>query len=82
METRESLNDHLRAIANVQYKKSFPLPESEVELLKAAKKLPRFLPQRKFKQVPGNQPLTEDESVIKAQIFYHPSTQMIERANF
>lgn len=69
METRESLNDHLRAIANVQYQKSFPIQESEANLLKAAKELPQFLPQRKFKRVPGDQPLTENESVIKSKIF-------------
>lgn len=52
METRESLNDHLRAIADLQYKKTFPLPESEVKLIETAKKLPKtFLPQRKFKRL-------------------------------
>ena len=64
METRESLNDHLRAISNLQYKKSFSMPESEVKLVEAAKKLSqRFVPQRKFKRVTGIQPLTENESV-------------------
>ncbi len=64
METRESLNDHLRAIAGLQYEKTFPLPESEVKLIEAAKNLPKtFLPQRKFKRVLGGQSLPTDTEV-------------------
>lgn len=64
METRESLNDHLRAIAGLQYEKTFPLPESEVKLIEAAKNLPNtFLPQRKFKRVLGGQSLPTDTEV-------------------
>ena len=63
METRESLNDHLREIADLQYQKTFPLPESEVKLLETAKNLPKlFLPQRKFKKVQG-QSLPIDKEV-------------------
>lgn len=54
METRESLNDHLRKIADLQYQKTFPLPESEAKLKETANHLPTvFLPQRKFKKVQG-----------------------------
>lgn len=64
METRESLNDHLRKIAELQYTKTFSLPESEVKLSEAAKNLPNaFLPQRKFKKVIGEQPLPIEQEV-------------------
>ena len=71
METRESLNDHLRAIAGLQYEKTFPLPESELKLIETAKNLPKtFLPQRKFKRVLGGQSLPTDSEVYPIVSFF------------
>ncbi|XP_046457734.1 coiled-coil domain-containing protein 93-like isoform X1 [Daphnia pulex] len=70
METRESLNDHLREIADLQYQKTFPLPESEVKLQETAKNLPKlFLPQRKFKKVQG-QSLPIEKEVVSTLMEY------------
>ena len=66
METRESLNDHLSAMANLQYKKNFPMPASEKTIIQAANNLPKlFLPQRKFKKADGlEQSLPANQKVI------------------
>ncbi|XP_057377894.1 coiled-coil domain-containing protein 93-like [Daphnia carinata] len=70
METRESLNDHLRKIADLQYQKTFPLPESEAKLKETANHLPTvFLPQRKFKKVQG-QSLPLEKEVISTLMEY------------
>ncbi|KAK4011295.1 coiled-coil domain-containing protein 93 [Daphnia magna] len=70
METRESLNDHLRKIADLQYQKTFPLPESEAKLKETANHLPTvFLPQRKFKKVQG-QSLPIEKEVISTLMEY------------
>lgn len=72
METRESLNDHLRAIADLQYEKTFPLPEQGIKLTESAKKLPEvFVPQRKFKRLDGQTLPLEKEVNL-----YHPITGM------
>jgi hypothetical protein len=73
IETRESLNDHLRKIADLQYQKTFPLPDSEVKLKETARHLPTvFLPQRKFKKVQGQSLPIEKEvnTVIKSFTIY------------
>lgn len=70
METRESLNDHLRKIADLQYQKTFPLPESEAKLKETASHLPTvFLPRRKFKKVQG-QSLPIEKEVISTLMEY------------
>ncbi|KAI9557841.1 hypothetical protein GHT06_014590 [Daphnia sinensis] len=70
METRESLNYHLRKIADLQYQKTFPLPESEAKLKETASHLPTvFLPQRKFKKVQG-QSLPIEKEVISTLMEY------------
>lgn len=75
METRESLNDHLRKIADLQYQKTFPMPDSEVKLKETAKHLPTvFLPQRKFKKVQGRSlPIEKEVNTVKKSFaIYQP----------
>lgn len=65
METRETLAKHLQSVAKIQYQKSFPLPESEVENKRVSAVVPGLITsERKFKLVSGNESLPLEKQVI------------------
>jgi len=79
METRECLNDHLSSMANLQFRKSFPIPESEKAVTETSKHLSKlFQPQRKFKKVVDpNESLPLEKQVLIYYTFLYINYSII-----
>ena len=81
METRESLSNHLNAIAAIRYRKSFPISQDELKMEQTAWNVPKLFqnPPRKFKKVcDPEKPLLPHQQVIATLMEYGQSADVTD----